>query len=420
VRLNKLLPSRKMKRKKFSEIVKHGISFAKKNYADASTFLVAITLAIAKFGPRIADKITGKEIENWLNKLQEERGWTNSTWNHWLTYLSMTFREAKRKGDVTVNPAHLARRKRVVESKVRFVTEEEEMRLRAAIVEPRGGFPKDNESCEAQLVTAIYTGMRRKEQFSMVWNQVDLERGLIFLPNTKPGESAYVELNSYVIHVLQMLKDRYGPSGPAEDARVFPIDNPTKWFQTALKAAGIQGVTWHTLRHTFASRLTMKGVNLKTVQELLRHRSIEMAARYSHLAPIYESEALETLVNKQPISYVFGCATSSRELAVRVPPAVQECHARSGPKECRRLSLIARVDRRALYEEVWSAPLRNVAKHYEVSDVALAKACRRLKIPVPGRGYWNKIAAHLPVPPRPPLPPLDSEGVASPPTGSES
>jgi integrase len=179
-----------MKRKKFSEIVKHGISFAKKNYADASTFLVAITLAIAKFGPRIADKITGKEIENWLNKLQEERGWTNSTWNHWLTYLSMTFREAKRKGDVTVNPAHLARRKRVVESKVRFVTEEEEMRLRAAIVEPRGGFPKDNESCEAQLVTAIYTGMRRKEQFSMVWNQVDLERGLIFLPNTKPDRQS--------------------------------------------------------------------------------------------------------------------------------------------------------------------------------------------------------------------------------------
>jgi hypothetical protein len=92
----------------------------------------------------------------------------------------------------------------------------------------------------------------------------------------------------------------------------------------------------------------------------------------------------------------------------------------SGPKECRRLSLIARVDRGALYEEVWSVPVRTVSKRYEVSDVALAKVCRRLKIPVPGKGYWNKITAHLPVPPRPPLPPLGSEDATSSPTGSES
>ena len=65
-----------------------------------------------------------------------------------------------------------------------------------------------------------------------------------------------------------------------------------------------------------------------------------------------------------------------------------------------------RYDRDELYEKVWTMPVRIVAKEYGVSDVAIAKACRRLHIPVPGRGYWAKNAANLPVKPRPPLPPV--------------
>jgi hypothetical protein len=47
-------------------------------------------------------------------------------------------------------------------------------------------------------------------------------------------------------------------------------------------------------------------------------------------------------------------------------------------------------NREELYEKVWSEPVTKVAKGYGVSDVALAKACRKLKVPVPGRGYWAK------------------------------
>jgi hypothetical protein len=46
-----------------------------------------------------------------------------------------------------------------------------------------------------------------------------------------------------------------------------------------------------------------------------------------------------------------------------------------------------------LYSLVWSTPVRDVARNYGVSDVALAKICRRLNIPVPGRGYWARVAA---------------------------
>jgi site-specific recombinase XerD len=53
--------------------------------------------------------------------------------------------------------------------------------------------------------------------------------------------------------------------------------------------------TWHTLRHTFASLLVMAGVGLKTVQELMGHKTIVMTARYAHLSPAHQLQALELL-----------------------------------------------------------------------------------------------------------------------------
>ncbi|MFZ3339768.1 MAG: hypothetical protein WA213_02720 [Terriglobales bacterium] len=48
----------------------------------------------------------------------------------------------------------------------------------------------------------------------------------------------------------------------------------------------------------------------------------------------------------------------------------------------------ARYDRRELYERVWAQPMQRIAKEYGVSDVALARACKRRSVPVPGVGYW--------------------------------
>jgi len=50
-------------------------------------------------------------------------------------------------------------------------------------------------------------------------------------------------------------------------------------------------------------------------------------------------------------------------------------------------------DRQTLYEEVWSEPVYKVARRYGVSNVAIAKTCRKMRIPMPGRGYWNKVQA---------------------------
>lgn len=127
---------------------------------------------------------------------------------------------------------------------------------------------------------------------------MDLERGYIYLSMTKNGSDRYVTLNSTALQVLKRLQERHKKLGLPSDSTLFHskrdglIKNPRKWFATALEQTGIKEVTWHTLRHTFASRLVMAGVDLKTVQELMGHKTIATTARYAHLAPTHKLRAL--------------------------------------------------------------------------------------------------------------------------------
>jgi site-specific recombinase XerD len=77
-----------------------------------------------------------------------------------------------------------------------------------------------------------------------------------------------------------------------------PFRSVRSAFRTACKNAGLKGVTPHTLRHTFASRLVMAGVDLRTVQELGGWASLRMVERYSHLSPSHRAEAIERIASK--------------------------------------------------------------------------------------------------------------------------
>jgi hypothetical protein len=70
------------------------------------------------------------------------------------------------------------------------------------------------------------------------------------------------------------------------------------------------------------------------------------------------------------------------------------------------VQLASRYDREKVYGEIWAEPIQHVAKRYKLSDVGLAKVCRKLDIPRPGRGYWAIKAAGKPLPKQPPLPEL--------------
>jgi hypothetical protein len=69
-----------------------------------------------------------------------------------------------------------------------------------------------------------------------------------------------------------------------------------------------------------------------------------------------------------------------------------------------------KISRQDLYERVWSTPMTKLAKEFDISDVGLAKSCRKNGIPTPPVGYWAK-KAHGKAPSRPPLPPSDIKEV---------
>jgi integrase len=76
----------------------------------------------------------------------------------------------------------------------------------------------------------------------------------------------------------------------------------------ACKRAGLRRISWHVLRHTFASHLVMRGVPLKAVQELMGHATIEMTMRYAHLSPDVRRNAVQLLDHGNTV------ATQARQL----------------------------------------------------------------------------------------------------------
>ena len=118
-------------------------------------------------------------------------------------------------------------------------------------------------------------------------------------PNHKSGEDYHVPMNDDLRGILRGLPSRMRsewvfPSATGEtalDAKNFIH----RVFTPALEAAKISDFHWHDLRHTFASRLVMRGVDLTTVQELMGHKTQAMTARYAHLSSAHRLAAVQKL-----------------------------------------------------------------------------------------------------------------------------
>lgn len=100
----------------------------------------------------------------------------------------------------------------------------------------------------------------------------------------KSGRAREVPLNDRALHALRGHRHLRGPLVFCkDDGSQLSAEMAEVAIRRTSKKAGLRKMGWHSLRHTFASQLVMKGAPLKAVQELLGHATIGMTMRYSHL-----------------------------------------------------------------------------------------------------------------------------------------
>lgn len=165
------------------------------------------------------------------------------------------------------------------------------------------------------VLLALHTGLRRGELLQLRWRDVDLTRKMLTVrgEGAKTGQTRHVPLNSEIRDVLSKWQDP-----KAEPAWVIfsgstatvPLTEARKAWARVLRSARIVSFRFHDLRHTFASKLVMAGVDLNTVRELLGHQKIAMTLRYAHLAPEHKADAVEKLVRSRVRGHQAGEANA--------------------------------------------------------------------------------------------------------------
>ncbi len=229
------------------------------------------------------------DVERYAARRRGE-GLKDASVNRELTFLRAVFNMAIEDGKADTNPVRSKFFLKENNERVRYLTEEEESRLRVAIGED--DWPK--------IAFALSTGFRQGNQFRCRWTDVNFETGQIQARKPKSGRDYYVPMNDELRAILGALPSRLRSEWvfPSKTGKTSlnPRNFAKRIFRPALKRAGIEDFHWHDLRHSFASRLAMKGVDLRTVQELMGHKTLAMTLRYSHLSPEHRLDAVQRLV----------------------------------------------------------------------------------------------------------------------------
>lgn len=279
----------------FAKLCEAALAHSREHNSEDSTYELQLKINTLEpiFGHMSAEDITKNEIKEWLKAGAIMRGWKPATLNRWQAAFSLIFRVGMDSEKIERNPAARIKRKTEDNTVIRYLEDNEEKALRAAITDVKQ---------LAALDISLNTGMRRSEQFTLKWSQVDLERRLVTLLKTKSGKPRHIPLNAVAVAAFRSLQqDGQGKASPVFPGRAGEaVSGPRGWFEAAVTRAGLKDYTWHCNRHTFASRLVMADVNLRTVADLMGHQGIQMTMRYSHLAPEHKASAVDRLLVLKP------------------------------------------------------------------------------------------------------------------------
>ena len=233
-------------------------------------------LKAASFGAKPLAKISIPDLLRYLNGVKEKS--SASTANRYHAIIRSIFNRAiEWEKFAGPNPAVKVKQFRVENHRLRFLSQEEISRLLGA--------------CHARIypavVCALMTGMRRGEILRLSWERVDLEHKILYVLESKSGKPREIPIAGKLQAVLAFLGPKQG--------LVFdvPVITLRRYFDVALKQAGIRDFRFHDLRHTFASHYIMRTNDLPALQALLGHHSPVMTQRYAHLSQTHLRGGIE-------------------------------------------------------------------------------------------------------------------------------
>lgn len=256
---------------------------AKRSYRDDRRYSKVWTAAL---GQLALDQVSARDVERW--KAVKRQQAKPATVNRHVQFLKRIFSLAVRDGLVERHPLAGVRKLRENNARVRYLEADEEARLRAVLAPHRW----------LMVELAILTGLRQGEQFGrggLRRENVDFGAGVITIPRSKHGEARHVPMSPRARAILEQQLTSHGEAWvfPGRTSgRPYAGTSASHFLGRALVRAGIRGFTWHCLRHTFCSRLVMRGVSLRAVQALAGHKTITVTERYAHLAPDHLRQAV--------------------------------------------------------------------------------------------------------------------------------
>ncbi len=229
-------------------------------------------------GPRSLASIRGKDITAVL-AAKEAEGAAPHTIHLYLALLSHLFTMARRAWGMEglVNPTEFVRKPKLPQGRDRRLVNDEYACLQVA-AQAYGG------EIGPLITWAIETAMRRGEIAAMRWEHLDRKDRVLLIPETKNGTPRQVPLSTVALAVLDTLPKH-------TDGRVWSMrpDSISQAFERVCRlastgrTAGIEGLTFHDLRHEATSRLFEKGLNPMEVAAITGHKTLQMLKRYTHL-----------------------------------------------------------------------------------------------------------------------------------------
>ena len=248
---------------------------------DYPTYVHNCNLLLRFFKGRVMSEITPALVDEFI-ATRLASGVSRSTTNRQRACLSKMFSCAQTWGlYVGDNPVRLVKKFPEPPGRVRFLKPDEAdalMRYATPHLKPI-------------IFAALHTGGRLQEVLKLRWRDVDIERRIIYFDqsNTKSGKQREVPLSDQLGDLLGQLRAECPVSGPDDFVFTFAghaLGSVRTAFSTARIRAGLgRDVTFHTLRHSFASWFVMNGGDLFRLQRFLGHSTITLTQRYAHFSP---------------------------------------------------------------------------------------------------------------------------------------